>query len=511
MTSHGLPKVESTTTDLAVSITASALFLALAVLTAVRGRRESALALPTALLCTDLFAYLGFEAVAAATDVAVWEWLEAAAAAMSGALLFHLVLTFVGGRRSHRVVGALAYAFYGGLAVASLAPVVHAEWTKFPGGELWALLMLAGTVPTFGYASWLLVRHYRQGGGGEERARTQLFIASVAVGVGGAASDLVSIAGVPAIPHLASAGMLLSAVFLSALALRARFVSIGVGPSIVTAALVAVLGVLAQLAVFRVFGGVTAALVIGTVLTLLVVVAAARAIWSSYTEVRERTAHLATLGRLSAQMAHDIRNPLAAIRGAAQYLDGERESGGTLEESAEFIEIILQQTERIDRVVDEYRRIGRAEPRPEPTDVAVLCARVVESAKLTPAADAAEVEVRCDAEGAGTVALDAELVTTALENLVRNAIEALEEKGGEVTVRARSEAHALELAVVDDGPGMDARTLEKADADFFTTKASGSGLGLAFARRVAEAHGGRLVIESTPGRGTTVRMRIRSS
>ncbi len=490
--------------DLAVSITASALFLALAVLTAVRGRRESSLALPTALLCTDLFAYLGFEAVAAATGAALWEWLEAAAAAMSGALLFHLVLAYVGARRRRRLLARLAYAYFGAVAIASLSPFVNGAWTRFPGGDAWALLMLAGTVPTFAYAVWLLARHYRAAVG-EERARTQLFIASITVGVGGAASDLASIAGAPAIPHLAGPGMLVSALLLSALALRARFVSIGVGPSILTAALVALLGVLAQLIVFRAFGSATTALVIGTVLVLLVVVAAARAIWSSYVEVRERTAHLATLGRLSAQMAHDLRNPLAAIRGAAQYLDEERKRGAVPEDQAELVTLILEQTERIDRVIDEYRRIGRAEPRPEPTDVAALCRRVIDGAR---ASAAGGVDLRCVADGAGTASLDGELVTTALENLVRNAIEALDGRGGAVTVKARADGHDLELAVIDDGPGMDARTLENADADFFTTKAGGSGLGLAFARRVAEAHGGRLFIESTPGRGTTVRMRM---
>ncbi|MCB9595024.1 MAG: two-component sensor histidine kinase [Sandaracinaceae bacterium] len=494
--------------ELVVSITASAVFLGLSVLTAVRGQRESSLALPTALLCADLFAYLGFEILGNLTERDLFEWLEASAASMAGPLLFHLVLTFVGARRSARALQIAVYAYFGGLAIASLAPLVVASWSSFPGGDHWALLMLVGIVPTFSFAIYALARHYWRGGAGEERLRTQLFIATIAVGVGGAGSDLASLAGAPAIPHLAGPGMLVSAILLTALALRARFVSGGLGPSIVTATLIGLLGVLAQLVVFRALGGQTTALVIATLLVLLVVIAAARAVWSSYTEIRERTAHLATLGRLSAQMAHDIRNPLAAIRGAAQYLEEERARGSSFEDQGEFIELILEQTERLDRVVDEYRRLGSAEPKPEPTDVAALVGRVVEGARVTEAASSKAVTITADAERVGTVALDAELVTTALENLVRNALEALESSGGTVVVRARVEGPRLLLSVVDDGPGMDARVLEKAVNDFFTTKAGGSGLGLAFARRVAEAHGGRLTVTSAPGRGTTVALAL---
>ncbi|HHH27653.1 MAG TPA: two-component sensor histidine kinase, partial [Polyangiaceae bacterium] len=230
---------------------------------------------------------------------------------------------------------------------------------------------------------------------------------------------------------------------------------------------------------------------------------AARAVWASHVEVRERTVHLATLGRLSAQMAHDIRNPLAAIRGAAQYLDEERKRGGALEDSAEFLTLILEQTERLDKVVSDYRRLGRAEPAFETAEVPALLARVLSNARLI-----AEREPTIQVEGhppveALTWSLDPELVTTALENLVRNAVEAMPD-GGTIHIDSKLGGRTLSLRVSDDGPGMDARTREQSSQSFFTTKATGSGLGLAFARRVAEAHGGRLHIESAPGRGTSV-------
>jgi len=494
---------------LIVSVAAGVVFLGLAALTILRGRRASSLAVPTAVLCLNLFAYLGFETLGNVTDDAHWEWLEAAAAAMSGPLLFHLVLGFVGARRAQRGLLVLVYGAFGAIALSSLAPFVVAGWSEYPGGDRWALAMLAATGPTFGYAVWRLARHYRRNARGEERARTQLFIATVATGVGGAATDLVDLAGASlAVPQLAGLGMLVSAVLLTALSVRAKIFSGGLATSIATATLLGVLGVGAQVLVFAALGGRTAALAAASLVVTLIVILAAREVWSSYTELRERTAHLATLGRLSAQMAHDIRNPLAAIRGAAQYLDEERRRGGALEDAEEFLALILEQTDRLDRVVSEYRRLGRAEPQLEATDVDALVATVASGATLSAEADGKGVEVVAEPSTIGERALDPELVTTALENLVRNAIEAYEAEGGTITLSARVTGDRLELRVRDDGPGMDARTRERAESAFFTTKAQGSGLGLAFARRVAEAHGGTLSIDSALGHGTTVRLTL---
>lgn len=106
--------------------------------------------------------------------------------------------------------------------------------------------------------------------------------------------------------------------------------------------------------------------------------------------------------------------------------------------------------------------------------------------------------------------LDAELVQTTLENLLRNAVDAMP-AGGAITVETsakpdhRGKAGIL-LSVIDEGQGMDARILERATEQFFTTKATGSGLGLNFVERVARAHDGYLDLSSELGRGTTVRL-----
>src|SRR5690606_11477843 len=152
-------------------------------------------------------------------------------------------------------------------------------------------------------------------------------------------------------------------------------------------------------------------------------------------------------------------------------------------------------------------------PAPVSTDVAALVSGVVEAARLTEMSRAIEVRAEL-AGGLGEASIDPDLVRAALENLVRNALEAIDEsgQGSEVCVvserrfaRGRQE---LVIEVIDDGPGMDPRTLERAEDAFFTTKAGGSGLGLAFVRRVADAHGGELGVETRAGRGTTVRLVI---
>lgn len=501
-------------TEQILTIGASITFLGLAALTAIRGAKNP-LAFPLALLCVDLFAYNSLEALGSVTGSPAWEWLECIAAAMAAPFLLHFTLAFLGARREQRLLLRGAYAYFGAVAASCLTPFFAPPLANYPGGDLWALLMLVGLFPAFGWAGSLLVRHYRASRSSEERARTQLFMGTIVIGVGGPATDLLAIAGAPSTPELAALGMLVSALVLTALALRSRLLSGTLSLLSVNALVIGIVGAAAHLLVFRWAGGDTTALVIGTVTVTLILLGAARAVWSAFTTFRERSAQLVTLGRLSAQMAHDIRNPLAAIRGAAQYLDTERERGGRLDDHREFLELILEQTERLERVVSDYQRLGRAQPVPTSVDLDKLVRTVVGGARVSERAASAKVELSADIElEHPTCTLDGDLVAAALENLVRNAVEALSEDehraqpGGHVCVEARRRfvdgRDAIVLRVIDDGPGMDARTREQADEAFFTTKGQGTGLGLAFARRVAEAHGGSMRIETTLGSGTTV-------
>jgi signal transduction histidine kinase len=169
--------------------------------------------------------------------------------------------------------------------------------------------------------------------------------------------------------------------------------------------------------------------------------------------------------------------------------------------------LIEQQLERVERSVGRYQRIGKVEPRFARQSLNTLVARVVELQRhaVDPAVSLGAVLPPEVPEAA----LDADLVETALENLIRNACEAMP-RGGRITLTTGydGEDQCVNVTVADEGHGMDARELEQATALFFTTKAQGSGLGLSFAERVAKAHGGGLALSSVAGGGTRVTLRF---
>ena len=217
---------------------------------------------------------------------------------------------------------------------------------------------------------------------------------------------------------------------------------------------------------------------------------------------------LATLGRFSAQMAHDLKNPIAALKGAAQFLKEEHAQKRPWDDKGDFLDLLLEQVERLDRVVSTYQRLGRVEPLNRLLDMNRLVEDVL---SLQSFAGYPNVKFERVLEtGLPKCSGDYDLLANALENLVRNACEAMPQ-GGTLTVRTRREAldgAGVVLSVEDTGEGMDARTRERAFDEFFTTKASGSGLGLAFVRRVVEAHGGEVSLTSREGRGTIVSLRL---
>lgn len=488
--------------DLVLSAVSALVFLAIAAAAVILSPRAP-MAPPLGRMTASLFAYETFEILKNTVAVEPFVHLEHAAASLVAPTTAALILTFLGERRRLLWLVVVGATYFSVLSLLCIAATFYPPIRWFSEGAPWGMAMLAGLVPEFTYLGVLLWRHARRESA-RERARTQVLALALALGVGGAASDLVSIAGAQDAPRLAVFGLVGAALLLAALAFRLELLEGVRGIVLVNAVAIVALVVLLHLIVVSIAPG---SLMLTATLGVAVTVAALatlRPVALALAEDRDRTKRLVTMGRFSAQMAHDLRNPLAAIRGAAQFLAEEKKRGGSLDEHAAFVELILEQTDRLGKVVSDYQRLGRAEAVRSVVDVVPLLRRLESGARVSSPGDAVTVEAPERLEHA----LDEDLVTQALENLIRNAREAGEEGPGAIEIVARKTGRILELAVRDHGAGMDARTKERALDEFFTTKATGSGLGLAFVSRVAEAHGGTVSIESTPGKGTTVTMHL---
>ena len=206
---------------------------------------------------------------------------------------------------------------------------------------------------------------------------------------------------------------------------------------------------------------------------------------------------LAAIGNLAAGVAHEVRNPLSSIKGYATYF-------GSLfaEDSAQkkAAEVMTAEVERLNRVISELLEIARpSDLKPRPTDIPFL---LTSSLRLVQQeAEAAGVRIETDiAPGIAPFVLDPDRLTQALLNLYINAIQAMS-AGGLLSVSASETAAGLELSVSDSGSGIAREALRKIFDPYYTSKNTGTGLGLAVVQKVVEAHGGTVRVQSEPGRG----------
>ncbi|HEY4243408.1 MAG TPA: HAMP domain-containing sensor histidine kinase [Kofleriaceae bacterium] len=210
---------------------------------------------------------------------------------------------------------------------------------------------------------------------------------------------------------------------------------------------------------------------------------------------REREKRLANLGEMSAVLAHEIRNPLASLKGNAQLLAQMLPEDGKPRAKANRVVEEAQRLEKLTADLLQFVRTGSIQRAP------VDPAAIVRDA-------AAELDVTIDATAApASFPLDAARVRQVAVNLLENAIAA----GPPVTATVRADGAELVLEVADRGPGVPADQREKIFEPFFTGKTSGTGLGLAVARRVVELHGGSLAVYDNPGGGALFRATFRES
>jgi two-component system, NtrC family, sensor histidine kinase HydH len=223
-----------------------------------------------------------------------------------------------------------------------------------------------------------------------------------------------------------------------------------------------------------------------------------------YRRLQERD-RLATLGQMAAGLAHEVKNPLGAIKGAAQLL-GDPNDGKALDPATkEFIGIILEEVDRLDRVVRSVLDYGRpSQGNPGSVDVNAAVRRTMQV--LSSNREQTTRLMLDTSSDLPPVRADEEQLRQVLINLVKNAEEAMGGTG-EVIVHTRWRPAAgargyVEIAVQDRGPGIPADALQNLFVPFFTTKPRGTGLGLAISQRLVQAMGGRIDVASQPGSGS---------
>jgi signal transduction histidine kinase len=243
-----------------------------------------------------------------------------------------------------------------------------------------------------------------------------------------------------------------------------------------------------------------------------------------YSRMKERD-RLAALGSMAAGLAHEVKNPLGAIKGAAQLLE---EVGATTPDdpaAREFVGIILEEVNRLDRVVGSFLDYARPHAgNPIPLDLNAAVRRTVQilSSQITDDAVAVKLDL---AEPIPRTSIDPEQFRQVLMNLIQNAIQAIDGEGhitvstsvrrsmrgrisleGGAAAARRSgtdEAELVEVSVRDTGPGISPKVLRNLFVPFFTTKTEGTGLGLAISQSIVQNAGGTIEVQSQPGAGTT--------
>jgi two-component system sensor histidine kinase PilS (NtrC family) len=251
-------------------------------------------------------------------------------------------------------------------------------------------------------------------------------------------------------------------------------------------------------------------------------------IFQDVTEVVEmeaelrRSERLAAVGELSASIAHEIRNPLAAISGSVQLLEREADALGGAVEARRLMGIVLRETDRLNHLITDFLQYARPGPlHLEPVFLESVVGDVLEMfGSIMPE----DLRVELNVPHALAVRADAAQLSQLLWNLTLNACQAMPE-GGKLCMEAQAVAEPtpqearsarrndleekktwVEITVRDQGVGISPEILERVFDPFFTTKPEGSGLGLATVHRIVEEHGGSIRLESLVDRGTEIRI-----
>jgi PAS domain S-box-containing protein len=219
------------------------------------------------------------------------------------------------------------------------------------------------------------------------------------------------------------------------------------------------------------------------------------------TQLREQAA-LAKLGEMAAVIAHEVKNPLAGIRGAVQIFGRQMSEGGA---HTQVLKEIISRIDALDQMMKDLLLFARPpQPRRSSIDVVPLVTTTVNLLSEDPALKEVDVKVEGSAPA---VSADPEMLRIVVQNLLINSAHAMNGKG-RIRVAVGQVDSACQIAFIDSGPGIPMEIRAKIFTPFFTTKSRGSGLGLPTVKRLVEAHDGHIAIECPAAGGTTVVVRL---
>ncbi len=207
--------------------------------------------------------------------------------------------------------------------------------------------------------------------------------------------------------------------------------------------------------------------------------------------------HLAAIGRLAGSVAHEVRNPLSAVRGLVQYLAKGEEPGS---KKAEYASAAVSEVDRLERVVSSLLEYTRPkEPRLVELDLEESLRSVLNLMSDDPRASGVDISLKVEPDLPSALA-DPDQIRQVLVNLVVNALEALDGRGV-LAIAAHKANGGVEVEIADNGPGLPEGDPEQLFDPFFSTRERGTGLGLAIARRIMRSHGGELEAGGNQGGG----------
>jgi two-component system sensor histidine kinase AtoS len=218
-----------------------------------------------------------------------------------------------------------------------------------------------------------------------------------------------------------------------------------------------------------------------------------------------RMGELAAVGQLAASIAHELRNPLSSIKGAAQLLKEQYDDPAMI---VEFLEIIIDEVNGLSRLTTEFLDFARPlQLELKPTDLNELLLRILQLMSVPISQAGVEVVQRL-CPTLPKIEADNKQIEQVLKNIVLNALQAMPE-GGKLYIETRERngsGNWVEMSISDTGMGILQDKLEKIFVPFFTTKTKGTGLGLSVVRKIVENHRGKIEVNSTPNEGTTFRV-----